>query len=194
VYNGRMAQFFTPWQPSVTAYHGLPGLFGYVNQDGRLCGTNCGLAASATLLTHFGKMEQAPTLEPATNPNMKTLEASFPPNILGGLAGTSRGRVERILDAYGCDSVEIDGEEALRESLSAGQPVAVMLQVPGNQVLGIAMPAGHWMVAYSYDAEKVYLTNWNEDAMLWEEFRRGWSALFPWCINMQRKGLRARMW
>lgn len=178
--------------PLSDQYQGLPHLFGYDNHDGRLVGTNCGLAASATLLTFLGKMPAAATSTPHANPNMLALETSFPPNILGGLAGTSRGRVERILEAHGTDAIEIDGEEALRYAVRNAQPVAVMLQVPGKTMMGITWPAGHWMVVYGYDCAKVYLSNWDIEGMPWEQFRQGWSQLFPWCINMNRKGLLAR--
>lgn len=74
------------------------------------------------------------------------------------------------------------------------QPVAVMLQVPGNPMMGISIPAGHWMVAYGYDEESVYLTNWWQDSMTWQEFRQGWESLISWSINMDRKGLLLRPW
>lgn len=189
-----MAGYYQPSMPVSTSYLGLPQLFGYVNADGSYRGTNCGLAASATLLTYRGSMQPALTPEPFTNPNMAVLESSFPPNILCGLAGTSRGRVERILEAQGYEAVEVDGEAALRQALSRGEPVAVMLQVAGSPFMGLPMPAGHWMVAYGCDENRIYLTNWHDTAMPWEEFRQGWSAVIPWCINMQRKGLLARQW
>ncbi|MFT3878965.1 MAG: hypothetical protein QM703_04810 [Gemmatales bacterium] len=188
-----MAGYFSPGPKLPSGYQGLPYLFGYVNGDGRKCGTNCGLAASATMLTFLGKMAVESTTGSHSSRNMAELESTFPPNILGGLAGTSRGRVERILDAHGAELVEILGEEELRRSLHAGQPVAVMLKVPGNTVWGMTMPAGHWMVAYGCDEKKIYLTNWDIDGMTWEEFREGWAHLIPWCINMDRRGLAGRL-
>jgi hypothetical protein len=187
-----MAGIFEPVAHQID-YCGRPSLFGYVNGDGRLCATNCGLAAAATLLTSLGIMQPVEASD-GTNSNMQQLEADFPPNILFGLAGTSRGRVERILDAYGCESLEVDGEDALRERLKQNHPVAVMLQIPGRTVMGVAMPAGHWMVAYGCDDEKVYLTNYHDDGMTWDEFRRCWSSPLSWLINMDRKGLVARRW
>lgn len=188
-----MAGYYQPLPAPPPGYQGLPSLFGYRNDDGKLSGTNCGLAASATLLTMLGKMPVEMTTTVHTNSNMLALESTYPPNILGGLAGTSRGRVEQILDAYGVRSVEVDGEEGLRGSLAAKQPVAVMLQVPGSTFMGITFPAGHWMVAFGFDEQRIYLTNWDIDGMTWEEFRGGWSQLYPWCINMDRKGLQARV-
>lgn len=188
-----MAGYFQPL-PSITdGYQGMPSLYGYVNGDGRLRGTNCGLAASATLLTMLGKMPVTLPAQEGINSNMIELEKTFPPNILAGLAGTSRGRVERILDSYGCEAVELQGEDALKASLRKRQPVAVMLRVPGNTVWGITFPAGHWMVAYGYDEKNIYLTNWDIHGMSWEQFRAGWSHLIPWCINMDRRGLQAKL-
>lgn len=187
-----MAGNYRPGPNPSAGYQGLPYLFGYDNGDGIKHGTNCGMAASATLLTYLGKMPEAKTSHPFSNPNMTVLETEYPPNILGGLAGTSRGRVERILEAFGCEVCEIHGEVDLRKTIHAGQPVAVMLQVTGKTIWGMTMPAGHWMVAYGFDEENIYLTNWGEPGMNWEVFRRGWSQLIPWCIHMDCRGLMAR--
>ena len=108
-----MAGYYQPLPSPQPSYQGLPTLFGYENADGRLTGTNCGIAASATLLTFLGKMPVEVTNIPNANPNMTALESTYPPNILFGLAGTSRGRVERILDAYSAEAIEIDGEELI---------------------------------------------------------------------------------
>lgn len=189
-----MANLFQADPTQSGLYRGLSSLFGYVNQDGKLSKTNCGLAACATLLTFSGAMPRLENTAEHENPNMLNLESHFPPNILCGMAGTSRGRVERILDAHGYEAVEIKGEQQLRDSLELQQPVAVMLQVPGSAVMGMSMPAGHWMVAYGYNDEAVYLTNWWQHAMSWQEFRDGWNGAIPWCINMDRKGLIIRPW
>lgn len=188
-----MASWYRPAQPP-TSYQGLGQLFGYVNSDGRFAKTNCGLAASATLLTFLGQMKPQETSSPHRNPNMALLEETFPPNILGGLAGTSRGRVERILDAHGFQGLEVQGEDQLRRTVADGKPIAVMLQIPGGTALGMTMPAGHWMVVYGWDEKQVYLTNWWEQSMTWDEFLQGWSKPLPWLINMNRKGLLARPW
>jgi hypothetical protein len=52
------------------------------------------------------------------------------------------------------------------------------------------MPAGHWMVAYGFDKDNVYLTNWG--CMSWEGFRQGWDALVPRLIGMSHRGLVAQ--
>lgn len=189
-----MASMYQAQATPAGLYRGLSHIFGYVNQDGKLSKTNCGLAACATLLTHSGNMPPLENTTENANENMLQLELHFPPNILFGLAGTSRGRVERILEAHGYETVELHGEEQLKNALQMQQPVAVMLQVPGNQVMGMTMPAGHWMVAYGYDEESVYLTNWWQVSMTWHEFRQGWNGPLPWCINMDRKGLMMRPW
>jgi hypothetical protein len=51
----------------------------------------------------------------------------------------------------------------------------------------IDLPGGHWMVAYGFHPEKVYLTN--HGPMPWDEFRRGWASFVPRLIGMRRKGL-----
>jgi hypothetical protein len=164
-------------------YRGVKAIFEYTNTDGARVRTNCGQAAAATLLTFHGKLAPAPARV------MARLERDFPPDNLGGLFGTSRRCVIRMCRAFGLRLIPVDGEDALRRQLAQGNPVAVMLGVSGGRFLHFDLPAGHWMTAYGYDCERIYLTNGSP--MSWAEFRGGWDSYVPRFINMRRRGLAA---
>ena len=84
------------------------------------------------------------------------------------------------------------GEGELRIQLSQGNPALVMLGITARRLLNrLDLPGGHWMVAYGYDADHVYLTNWGR--MTWQEFRAGWGKLVPQLIHMHHRGLVALM-
>jgi hypothetical protein len=180
-----MASFVTPADRNAFAYHGVGRIFEYTNDDGGCVRTNCGQAAAATLLTFHGKL---PPAEDQARRIMAEIERHHPPDNLGGIFGTSRRRVERICRSFGLRLRPIAGEAALKTHLDYGNAVIVMLGVSGGQFLGYELPAGHWMVAYGYDAEHVYITNWYQ-RMNWEEFHRGWDAFVPRLINMRQHGL-----
>ena len=165
---------------------GLDAIFEYTNGDGTLCRTNCGQAAAATFLTHHGRLRAD-----AANAHriMATLERQHPPNVLGGVFGTSRRCVARICAALGVPLRQVSGEATLRASLARREPVIVMLGVSAGRWWRFDLPGGHWMVAYACDASGVYLTNWGR--MSWVEFRCGWNALVPRLIGMRRRGLAA---
>lgn len=165
-------------------YCGLLSIFEYTNQDGTLTTWNCGQAAMATLLTHHGLLEADPGRAEA---QMRQIEDDYPPNVLGGWFGTSRGRVEKALRNHGLPVAEVRGEDALRAALEQRNPVAVMLGVPGPRWCGVQLPGGHWMIAYGFDERRVYLTNWG--SMSWDEFRRGWGSLVSRLIRMNGRGL-----
>ena len=168
-------------------YRGLAQIFEFINDDGELFYRNCGQAAAATMLTHEGVLQ--PSVESAMQV-MRAVENAHPPDNLFGWLGTSRRCVKRICKAHRVDLVAIDGEQALRRELDRGNPVIVMLAVAGGKFLGFDLPGGHWMVAYGYDDENVYLTNCG--TMTWLEFRAGWDALVPRLIQMRRRGLACR--
>lgn len=189
-----MACFVIPTGRDAMAYHGVGRIFQYTNDDGRYVRTNCGLAAAATFLTFHQKF---PAAEERAHQIMKEIERQYPPDNLGGLFGTSRRRVEQICRAFGLRTRAIQGETALKAHLDYGNPVVVMLGVKAGvnilghrieQVFGFDLPMGHWMVAYGYDAEHVFITNWYQ-RMTWSEFRWGWDAFVPRLINMRRHGL-----
>lgn len=165
-------------------YHGIPSIFEYINQDGKHQQRNCGQAATATFLQYHGRIGDALVM---AHKAMEIVESAFPPDIFFGLFGTSRRQVERSCKQYGLELQEILGKDSLRAALSAQQPVMVMLGVSGGKFWRWNLPSGHWMVAYGYDEDNVYLTNWGY--MTWTEFENGWNKMIPRIINMRNKGL-----
>ncbi len=79
------------------------------------------------------------------------------------------------------------GENELRWHLTNLRPVMVMLGVEGFQFWKWRLPAGHWMVAYGFDSDFIYLTNFGQ--MSWTDFRLGWRSLVPRLISMGQRGL-----
>lgn len=168
------------------SYRGLPSIFEFINGDGRWNKFNCGQAAACTYLTHLGRLHAT---EATASDVMQAVERAHPPDNLGGWLGTSRRRVERICRAHGIETDAIQGEAELRLSLINHRPVIVMLGMNWRRFLEFTVPSGHWMVAYGFDAEYIYLSNWGH--MTWNQFRRGWRGFVPWLIRMQGIGLTA---
>jgi hypothetical protein len=180
-----MATLICPEDRCIADYQGLDSVFEYTNDDGRLQQYNCGQAAACTFLTFYGKLTADAKRADAI---MAAIESAHPPDNFGGWFGTSRRRVERICRANGLRIDHIEDEDDLRKQLAAHKPVIVMLGVSAGRFLNrFDLPGGHWMVAYGYDRDHLYLTNWGR--MTWDEFRGGWNALVPWLIGMRRRGL-----
>lgn len=180
-----MAQLTHPCDPLGAEYIGLPEFFEFTNGDGRWRPYNCGQAAACTLLSHCGAIKP----QEDASELMKAIEQAHPPDNFGGYFGTSRYCVERICRRNGVRLKEVVGEEQFRAALTNCRPVIVMLGVPGPKFMGYPLPAGHWMVAYGFDNEHVYLSN--QGRMTWEEFRSGWRSLVPRLIRMNGRGLMA---
>jgi len=169
-----------PDEPVPANFSGLAEIFEFTNWDGKYTKFNCGQAAACTYLTHCGVLRPDGAV-------MLEIEKAHPPDNLGGWFGTSRYCVERICRAHGLNLQEVTGEDELRCYLGEQNPVIVMLGVPGKRLWRWQMPAGHWMVAYGFDDEFVYLSN--QGRMTWDEFRGGWHALIPRLIRMNGRGL-----
>src|SRR5262249_43305200 len=151
-----VAGIVIPAEQGAADFVGLGAIFEYTNGDGALCRTNCGQAAAATFLTHYGRLAAEAA---GARLVMAALERRHPPNVLGGLFGTSRRCVAGICAAFGVPLRQVCGEAALRASLARGEPVIVMLGVSAGRWRGYELPGGHWMVAYACDAGGVHLTN-----------------------------------
>lgn len=180
-----MAQIIQPPIGDRNHYHGLEWIFEYTIQDGALSAWNCGQAAAATLLTHHGRMNP---LKAAAN--MAWLERHYPPDQFGGWFGTGRQRLEGMLRAGGINAVDVIGINRIRAQLARNNPVILMLGLSFGRLLGIDLPGGHWMVAYGYDRENVYLTNgW---PVRWFDLPGHWNTLTARWIRMSGRGLARR--
>src|SRR4051794_2321308 len=123
-----MASFVQPGvDTDGPGYRGRAEMFAFTNGDGCRPRTNCGQAACATFLTHHGRWPEATR---GAARLMEEIEGRFPPDIFGGLCGTSRKQVTRTCRAFGLTLEVIGGEAALREQLATGNPILVMLGVP----------------------------------------------------------------
>lgn len=171
-------------------YRGLSVIYEYTNADGDLRRFNCGQAAACTFLTHCGAFSGGLVAELA-HAVMTAVEAEHPPDNAGGWFGTSRRRVERICRTHGFELEEVDGEAELRDRIAEGRPVIVMVGTEGPRIWKWHAPAGHWMVAYGYDDDQIFLTNYGAPGMPWDEFRERWGALVPRLISMRNTGLTA---
>jgi hypothetical protein len=169
-------------------YRGLSSIYEFINSDGEYRKFNCGQAAACTLLTHHHVFPIDLESDPARNV-MECVEGDHPPDNIGGWAGTSRRRVERICRVNGLPVEVVEGEEELRHCLDRNRPVMVMVGTEGPRIWKWYAPAGHWMVAYGYDANQIFLTNWSGCGMPWPEFRRRWAAIVPRFISMRNRGL-----
>jgi len=183
-----MAQLINAIAIAQSAFQGVRTIYQFTNWDGELVPFNCGQAAACTYLTYTGKLTP---VEEQAGEIMRRIEKTHPPDNLGGYMGTSRRRVERICRSHGVILRPVLGETKLREQLTLGNPVIVMLSVPGQKLFNrFTMPAGHWMVAYGFDEQDVHLTNWGK--MSWVDFRRRWNTLVPRIIGMSNLGLVSR--
>ena len=169
-------------------YRGLSSIYEFINSDGEQRKFNCGQAAACTLLTSCDALPSEPQ-EEAARLSMMAIETQHPPDNIGGWFGTSRRRVERILRTHGIPFKAIEGEAKLRESLSEGRPVIVMVGTEGPKIWKWHAPAGHWIVLYGFDERQVFCTNWNDPGISWEEFRRRWNGIVPRFISMRNIGL-----
>jgi len=169
-------------------FRGLSSIYEFINSDGEYRKFNCGQAAACTLLTqyHIFPIDLEADLAREV---MECVECDHPPDNVGGWAGTSRRRVERICRAHGLPVEVVEGEEELRHALDRNRPVMLMVGTEGPRIWKWHAPAGHWMVAYGYDANQIFLTNWCGPGMPWPEFRRRWGAIVPRLISMRNRGL-----
>lgn len=163
-------------------YQGLPGLVEFTNDDGQLCRVNCGQAAAATLL-HFRDGSASP------NSWMACLERDHPPDNLGGWLGTSRRRIERALRCRGYHPSIVRGEEGLKNALILKEPVIVTMQLSAGKFWRFDIPSAHWMVAFGFDREHLYLTNWWDNRITWVEFLKGWHGWVPALTSLRGMGI-----
>lgn len=166
-----MPQYIEPYD-RLSSYRGLEGIMEYTNEDGRLPNYNCGQAAVATILAHLRSDLELDQVMP-------WLEREHPPGNLFGFLGTSRRGVELPFRRLGYRPRIVRGLLGFLRLLEYRQPVILTCQTEFARYWKITIPGGHWMVAFGYDAEYVYLTNCWGNRMTWADFIKGWNGIVP---------------
>jgi hypothetical protein len=161
-----------------TGFAGLQTIYQYDNFAPSPVDSNrsCGQAAVATALTAWGKMKPASSGQPVT-----TVWNKYGPNVAFGLAGTGWDQVDRALKGFGMKTYMNRGLTDLKAQIKAGRPSLVMVDVGAvSRVWG-----GHWVVAYAYDKDGIYVTNWNFNGSPYinylsnSDFNKAWNGNIP---------------
>lgn len=153
---------------------GLPSAYAYANRTRN----DCAQAAVATLLTTTGTWERPDRGGPD---RQEQLMRTAPPDVLGGVWGSSPRLVRRMLGA----SRTVTGLEGVRAALSQGEPVLVLLDL---RPLGRGTGA-HWTVVVGLGDTHVQVTNLGGGLVRRDAFERAWSGLVPAVSGVARTGL-----
>ena len=88
--------------------------------------------------------------------------------------GTDWKQVNQGLDKlgkeYGIQYAWIEGIPEIKKYLSMQLPVMVMLDAGALPELNNKWWVGHWVTAFAYDNNYVYVTNFPNNRMTWSEF------------------------
>ena len=158
-------------------YQGLASIVEYTNADGDLTSTNCGQAAAATLVNFAMPVKNSDGL-------VRTFEQCFPPNVMFGTLGTSPAQIIRMLDSL---KIKVDKIGPNAEScLVAKEPVLLLVGVLWKEFLHLKLREPHWTVAYGYDHDSVYLTNYGKMSCI--DFWDGWGDPLVKMVGMAYSG------
>jgi hypothetical protein len=169
-----------------TSYRGRCSIFQFTNFDFPSTGNTCGQAAIATALWTVGL---------TYNNNDKALAKSVydyaPPKItLGNMIqlqpslGTDWRQINYGLDGYKRQGIKytwIDGEAEIKKYLAMKWPVIIMLDTGTLPQYNYQWWTGHWVVAFGYDRNNIYVSNFPDYRMSWAQlddaFRKGTLAV-----------------
>ncbi len=173
----------------------------YANLRPRIDTNACGQAAIATMLDFYHKDPfQLPRT--ATDPTdhqshwedgaaIDAIKAAdYGPNALGGLFGTTPGRIKDALTHFGLATELAYADEAgsrrawmdLNAYVSQGKPVPVLIDT--TRIGG--PPSGlHWAIVYRINGDNVFLGNWRREPFSVDVFLAAWrcSQMPPFVRN-----------
>lgn len=162
-----------------TGFRGRCSVYQFTNADFPQTNNSCGQAAIATAMWTIGlDKKYASDAEFA-----KSLWAYAPPKItLGNLIqlkdnlGTDWRQINYALDEYGklygVKYTWATGETEIKKYLAMNLPVVIMLNVGTLPQFNYKWWAGHWVTAFGYDANYIYVSNFPSNRNDLETARR----------------------
>lgn len=164
-----------------SGYYGLCAIREFINSDFPSSGNTCGQAAVVTAMWQAG-------LKATDDP--KKLARSFynyaPPKItvaglveIKGSLGSDWRQLNYGLDGYKGQGIRYNwqkGIDALKNELRKNVVCLIMLDTGTLPQYGYKWLTGHWVVAYGYDSRYVYVTNFPNNRMTWDELKKAWGG------------------
>lgn len=158
-------------------YQGKCNIYQYTNKDFPENTNSSAQAAMASALYAVGKEK--------TFPDQKELAATVwktaPPKItlknmksVQKTLGTDWKQVNQGLDKlgkqYGVQYAWIEGIPEIKKYLAMQLPVMVMLDAGALSQFNNRWWVGHWVTAFAYDKDYVFVTNFPDNRMTWSQF------------------------
>jgi hypothetical protein len=165
-------------------YQGKCSIYQFTNIDFPISKTSCGQAAACTALWAVG---MGPRWNNDKVEFMRSYWRHAPPKItiagvkdLGGNLGTDWRQINYGLDGYKSYGVQYSwqsGRANLEKYLRMGWPCIIMLDCGTLAQYNYAWMTGHWVVAYGYDANGFYVTNFPNNYITWTELNKAWGGV-----------------
>ena len=149
---------------------GHQSIFQFVNNDGADPDTACGQAAIATVLANRRRI-------PKSISGLRKVETNYSADVASGAWGTSAGRVERALTAFGLRYCYAEGRNELQDALRKKAAAIAMIQNTAG--LGGIGDGAHWFVVFGCDNKGVHVTNYSPLFIAWSRFEEMWSGPIP---------------
>lgn len=168
-------------------FHGRCSIFQFTNSDFPTKGNSCAQAAMSTALWTVGV-----TYNNDQKALAKNVFSVAPPKItLGnmiqvqGSLGTDWRQFNSGMDGFGktfgTKYAWIDGEAQIKKYLAMNYPVVIMLDTGTLKQFDYKWWTGHWVTAFAYDRDYIYVSNFPGGRMTWAEldaaFRKGTLAV-----------------
>ncbi len=158
-------------------YKGKCNIYQYTNNDFPANNNSSAQAAIASALYAVGLKAKFPD----TKQLAATVWDAAPPKItlknmqtLKNTLGTDWKQVNAGLDKlgkqYGIQYAWIEGLPEIKKYLSMELPVIVMLDAGALPQFENKWWVGHWVTAFAYDKDYIYVTNFPKNRMTWAEF------------------------
>ncbi len=160
---------------NIQNYKGRCGFYQFTNSDFPSVNNSSGEAAMATAMWAVGIKSAFPTDKQLASSVWRTT----PPKItLGNLIqlqsslGIDWKQLNYGLDQYKKDAIEyawIDGIPEIKKYLAMQLPVIIMLDGGTLPQFDYKWWTGHWVTAFAYDANYIYVSNFKDNRMTWKQ-------------------------
>lgn len=160
---------------NIPNYKGRCSFYQFTNSDFPSFNNSCAQAALASAMwavgikSSFATEKQLASIVWRTTPPRITLGNMLQ---LEGSLGTDWRQLNAGLDQfkkYGIQYAWVDGIPEIKKYLAMQLPVIIMLDAGTLPQFNYKWWTGHWVTAFAYDANYIYVSNFKDNKMTWKQ-------------------------